>query len=89
MSYLTIEALIAANYLYDFGISLDLIDLRTIKPLDLNTIINSLTKTGKLLVLDTGVSTCSVASDIVSKLLTENFSLFKVGTVYTGYAGCS
>ena len=77
MSYLTAEALIAANYLYDFGISLDLIDLRTIKPLDLNTIKNSLTRTGKLLVLDTGVSTCSVASDIVSKLLTENFSLFK------------
>ena len=33
MSYLTAEALIAANYLNNFGINLDLIDLRTIKPL--------------------------------------------------------
>ena len=31
----------------------------------------------KILVLDTGVSTCSVASDIVSKLSTGYFSLFK------------
>ena len=77
MSYLTAEALIASNYLNNFGINVDLIDLRTIKPIDLVTIVNSLAKTGKILVLDTGVSTCSVASDIVSKLTTENFSLLK------------
>ena len=78
MSYLTAEALIAVNYLKNFGINIDLIDIRSIKPLDLKTIVNSLTITGKLLVLDTGASTCSVASDIISKLTTQYFDLHKV-----------
>tara|TARA_Y100000589_G_scaffold328211_1_gene371811 strand:+ start:1739 stop:2794 length:1056 start_codon:yes stop_codon:yes gene_type:complete len=78
MSYLTAEALKAANYLKNFGINCDLIDLRSIKPLDLKTIVNSLDKTGRILVLDTGASTCSVASDIITKLVTQYFSLFKV-----------
>ena len=62
----------------NFGINIDLIDIRSIKPLDLKTIVNSLTITGKLLVLDTGASTCSVASDIISKLTTQYFDLHKV-----------
>ena len=81
MSYLTVEALKASKYLKSFGIEVDLIDLRSIKPLDLSSIVESLTKTGKILVLDTGVSTCSVASDIISKLSTEYFSLFKESPV--------
>ena len=78
MSYLTAEALIAADYLKNYGINVDLIDLRSIKPLDLQAIVDSLAKTGKLLVLDTGALTCSIAADIVAKLATEYFSLFKV-----------
>jgi len=77
MSYLTAEALIASKYLKRFGITIDLIDLRSIKPLDLDSIVESLAKTGKILVLDTGTSTCSVASDIVSKLSTQYFSLLR------------
>tara|TARA_A100001388_G_scaffold125628_1_gene92918 strand:+ start:15272 stop:16327 length:1056 start_codon:yes stop_codon:yes gene_type:complete len=77
MSYLTAEALIAAKYLKQFGIEVDLIDLRSIKPLDLDTIVSSLSKTGRILVLDTGASTCSVASDIISKLSTKYFSYLK------------
>ena len=74
---LTAEALIASKYLKRFGITIDLIDLRSIKPLDLDSIVESLAKTGKILVLDTGTSTCSVASDIVSKLSTQYFSLLR------------
>ena len=77
MSYLTAEALIASKYLKKYGINLDLIDLRSIKPLDIDTIVQSLKITGKLLVLDTGFLTCSVASDIVSKISTQYFSYLK------------
>lgn len=77
MSYLTPESLKATSYLNKQGISVDLIDLRSIKPLDLQAIVDSLKNTGKILVLDTGSLTCSVASDIVSKLSTKYFSLFK------------
>ena len=68
MSYMTVEAIIASKYLEKHGISVELLDLRSIKPLDLDAIILSISKTGKLLVLDTGAYTCSVASDIISKI---------------------
>ena len=77
MSYLTAEALIASKYLKEYGINVDLIDLRTIKPLDFNAIVQSIKITGKILVLDTGSLTCSVASDIVSKISTKYFSYLK------------
>jgi len=76
-SYMTIEALHAANYLESYGISSEVIDLRTLKPLDWNTIKKSLDKTGRLLVLDSGFTTCSFASEIITLAVTESFSKFK------------
>ena len=77
MSYMTIESIVAAKYLKTKGIEVDLIDLRSIKPLDMESIIKSLSKTGRLLVLDTGAITCSVASDIVAKISMNNYELLK------------
>ena len=74
MSYMTIEALHDVNFLRDQGISCDLIDLRTIKPLDWEMISSSVKKTGRLLVLDTGFEFCSVAGEIIAKVSTECFS---------------
>ena len=46
------------QYLEDnFNIKVEVIDLRTIKPLDWNAIFKSVRKTGRLLVLDTGFTT--------------------------------
>jgi len=77
MSYLTIESIKAINYLKKFNINCELIDLKTIKPIDWQTIKRSLKKTGRLLVLDTGYTTGSVAGEIIAKLTIENFSYFK------------
>ncbi len=73
ISYMTIEALHAAEVLEDQGISCDLIDLRTVKPTDWEMIFNSIHKTGRLLALDTGVSTGSIASEIVARVAMECF----------------
>lgn len=73
MSYMTIEALRSASYLEKLGISCEIIDLRTIKPIDWNTIFSSVKKTKKLLVLDTGFATCSVAGEIIARVCTEQF----------------
>lgn len=73
MSYMTIEALHAIEYLKEYGVSCELIDLRTIKPLDWDTIYTSVRKTGKLLVLDTGSEFCSVASEIVAQVSMDCF----------------
>ena len=78
MSYMTIEALHAAEYLEKQGISCEIIDLRTIKPLDWDAVFKSVKKTGRLLALDSGFSTGSVAGEIVARVAIENFSALKV-----------
>ena len=61
MSYMVIEALHAVDHLKNAGISCDLIDLRSISPIDWNAITASVHKTGRMLVLDTGSLTGSLA----------------------------
>lgn len=77
MSYLTIEALHAADYLATQGISCEVIDLRTIKPLDWETIMRSVTKTGHLLALDSGFTSGSVAGEIIARVAIEVFDQLK------------
>ena len=73
MSYMTIEALHAIDFLKERGVICDLIDLRTIKPLDWDLIFASVNKTGKLIVLDTGSEFCSVASEIIAQVTLKCF----------------
>ena len=68
MSYMTIEAIHAADFLKEQGISCDVIDLRTISPLDWDTVYESVSNTGRLLALDTGQMTGSVAGEIVARV---------------------
>jgi pyruvate dehydrogenase E1 component beta subunit len=77
MSYMTIEAIYAVECLERQGISCELIDVRSIAPLDWETIFCSVEKTGRVLVLDTGVQTCSVAGEIVARVAMELFSVLK------------
>ena len=58
-SYMTIESLYAYEALKKNGIECDIIDLRCLKPIDWEMVLDSLNKTGKLLVLDTGNEMCS------------------------------
>ncbi|MEY4126412.1 MAG: hypothetical protein RL737_601, partial [Bacteroidota bacterium] len=71
MSYMTIEALHAANYLQQKGISCEVVDLRSIKPLDWDMVVESVNKTGRLLVLDSGFTTGSVAGEIIARITIE------------------
>ncbi len=72
-SYLTIEALRAADFLKKYyNISAEIIDLISIKPLDLNTILKSVRKTNNLIVADTGFSTGSIANDIIYEVMSSN-----------------
>jgi pyruvate dehydrogenase E1 component beta subunit len=77
MSYMTIEALHAADYLAMQDISCEVIDLRTIKPLDWDAVMHSVSKTGRLLTLDSGFTTGSVAGEIVARVAIEAFDKLK------------
>ncbi|MCB6182234.1 alpha-ketoacid dehydrogenase subunit beta [Leeia sp. TBRC 13508] len=78
MSYLVAEAHHACAALSKIGIECELIDLVSIKPLDVETIRCSLEKTGRLLVLDTGPEMCSVSSEIIAHFAMNHLSLLKV-----------
>ncbi len=69
-SYMTIEAMHAAKALALEGINVEVIDLRTIKPLDKQAILSSVAKTGRLLVVDGGACEFGVSAEIVA-MVTE------------------
>ncbi len=66
ISYMVIEALKAARKLEAENISAEVIDLRTIKPIDEEVIFESLAKTGRLIITDTGQRTGGAASEIAA-----------------------
>ncbi len=66
-------ALEAANALAEAGIEAEVIDLRTLRPLDKATVLASLKKTNRMVVVEEGWPTCSIASEIISIAMTEGF----------------
>jgi pyruvate/2-oxoglutarate/acetoin dehydrogenase E1 component len=77
MSYMTAEAIHAARFLRAAGIGVELVDLRSIRPLDWETVLRSVGKTGRLLALDTSNAMCSVASEVVATVSGSCFSRLK------------
>ena len=73
LSYMTIEALHAIDFMADIGISCDLIDLCSVKPIDWEMVFDSVRKTGRLLALDTGAFTGGIAGEIVARVSIECF----------------
>ncbi|MEP3224513.1 MAG: pyruvate dehydrogenase complex E1 component subunit beta [Parasphingorhabdus sp.] len=66
-------ALDAADILAGEGIDAEVIDLRTLRPLDTDTVLKSLAKTNRLVVAEEGWPTCSIASEIISVCMEEGF----------------
>jgi pyruvate dehydrogenase E1 component beta subunit len=67
------RALAVANDLAEEGISVEVVDPRTIVPLDKATILASVEKTGRLVVVDPAHKSCSVASEISAMVAQEGF----------------
>jgi pyruvate dehydrogenase E1 component beta subunit len=67
------EALKAADTLSGQGISLEIIDLRTIRPLDMDTIISSVKKTNRLVILEEAWPFGSIASEIAFQVQDKAF----------------
>lgn len=75
---LTVQAALkAAEALSKDGIDVEVVDPRTVVPLDVDTICNSVRKTGRLVVVDEGVQTCSVASEIAACVAERAFDALK------------
>jgi pyruvate dehydrogenase E1 component beta subunit len=63
----------AAEKLSSEGIDAEVIDLRTLRPLDKETVLASLAKTNRMIVAEEGWPTCSIASEIIAIAMTEGF----------------
>lgn len=60
------HGLAAAKRLENDGISAEVIDIRTVVPLDRQTILNSVVRTGRLVVVDPAPGTCGVAAEVAA-----------------------
>jgi len=66
-------ALEAAETLADEGIDAEVLDLRTLRPLDKAAVLESLAKTNRLVVAEEGFPVCSIASEIIAICMEEGF----------------
>jgi pyruvate dehydrogenase E1 component beta subunit len=74
-------ALQAAKKLEAQGISAEVVDPRTLVPMDHDLILESVAKTGRLVVCDSARLTCSAASEIVATTVERGFDLLKAAPV--------
>ena len=68
------EAVKAADELAEQGISAEVLDPRTLVPLDVEAIVSSVQRTGRLVVADPAHRTCSAAAEIAAIVAEEAFS---------------
>ena len=67
------KALEASEQLSNEGIEAEVIDLRTIRPLDVETIIKSVKKTNRIITVEEGWPTCGIGAEISSLVCEEAF----------------
>lgn len=76
-SHMTIEAVHAAEALSRFGVELEIVDMRSARPMDLKPVLNSIQSTGHLLVLDTGWASCGVSAELMASVTEQAFHRLK------------
>jgi pyruvate dehydrogenase E1 component beta subunit len=67
----------AADRLAKSGVSVEVVDLRTTSPLDEDTILESVERTGRLVIVDESTPRCSLASDIAGIVAMKGFRFLK------------
>ena len=72
-SHMTLKCLEAATALESEGISVEVVDLRTLSPLDRNTILESARKTGRVLIVHEAVKRGGIGGDIAAMIMEEAY----------------
>lgn len=67
------KALAAAEQLSGEEIHAEVVDLRSLRPLDMTTVIRSVSKTHRAVIVDEGWRTCSLAAEISARIMEEAF----------------
>jgi pyruvate/2-oxoglutarate/acetoin dehydrogenase E1 component len=87
-SFMSYETVHAADELAKNGIEAEVIDLRTIRPLDEDTILASVRKTGRLMVADTSWELCGTTSEVAALAAEKAFEHLKAPVRRIALANC-
>jgi 2-oxoisovalerate dehydrogenase E1 component len=74
ISLMVQHAMKAAEQLAGEGISIEIVDPRTVSPLDTETILQSLAKTGRLLIVEEPPASCGLAAEIAAQVGDAGFN---------------
>jgi pyruvate dehydrogenase E1 component beta subunit len=86
-SIMTLRALAAADRLAAVGVDAEVIDLRSLRPIDFGAIANSVQKTGRLVIVYEGVKTMGIGAEIAARVAeNEVFRALKAPIVRLGGA---
>tara|TARA_B110000008_G_scaffold244222_1_gene253746 strand:- start:235 stop:1290 length:1056 start_codon:yes stop_codon:yes gene_type:complete len=83
-SYMVLESIRCADILANYGISIEVVDLRTIRPLDSNLILDSVRKTKRLIAVDNGWVHFGVSAEIISLVVENIFELLHCAPLRIG-----
>ena len=88
VSLMVHEAMKAAEVLVTEGMEVEVIDLRTVKPLDQEMILNSVRKTGRVVVADVGWKSFGVSSEIAALVVENAFEALKAPVLRVALPDC-
>lgn len=87
-SLMVIEALAAAEILAPLDVDVEVVDCRSIRPLDHQTILASLAKTGRVVVADTSWLHCGLSAEVAAICAERGFASLKAPVRRVGLADC-
>lgn len=80
-SYMAVESLLAARALKTHSVGVEVIDMRSARYLDVDTVAESVRKTGRLLIADTAFKTGGVAGELLSQIVEREFKSLKTAPI--------
>ncbi|MHB9099483.1 MAG: alpha-ketoacid dehydrogenase subunit beta [Syntrophales bacterium] len=88
VSLMVHEAMKAAEALASEGVAVEVIDLRTVKPLDSELILSSVRKTGRLVVADVGWRSFGISAEIAALVVENAFDALKAPVLRVALPDC-
>ena len=85
-SWMTVEALQAADLLARVGVRADVVDVRTVAPLDSETVFASVRRTGRVIVADYDWKFCGFSAELSAQITEARFADLKLPPVRLGFA---
>ena len=86
LSWMNVEALKASEILYKRGVSIEIVDPRTIAPFNDNTVVQSVEKTGRCIVADNDWLHCGFSAEVAATVSRKCFGRLKSPVYRIGFA---